>query len=69
MQFHIKTDQKDVIYVQQANNNLSNKINKAGKRFAKDTKVLDKIEINAKQKCFITLKDHKENFVIIKRTL
>ena len=46
-----------------ANNNLSNKINKAGKRFAKDAKVLDKIEINAKQNCFITLKDHKENFV------
>ena len=34
-----------------------------GKCFAKDAKVLDKMELNVKQNCFITLKDHKENFV------
>ena len=41
-----------------ANQNLSKKINKEGKRFAKDVNVLDRIEVND---CFITLKDHKEN--------
>ena len=38
-------------------------INTAGIRYAKDSKVLDKIEVNAENNCFITLKDHKENFV------
>ena len=41
---------------------LEKKINTAGKKFAKDAKILDKLEINAKNDCFITLKDHKENF-------
>ena len=31
--------------------------------FAKDKNLLDKMEINAKNECFITLKDHKENFL------
>lgn len=30
--------------------------------FAKDANVLDKMEINAGNKCFVTLNDHKENF-------
>ena len=44
-----------------ANQNLSNNINKAGKRFAKDANILDRIEVNGVNDCFITLKDHKEN--------
>ena len=41
---------------------LEHRINTAGKKFAKDKNVLEKMEINAKNDCFITLKDHKENF-------
>ena len=46
-----------------ASSKLESKINTAGKKFAKDAKILDKMEINAKNDCFITLKDHKENFL------
>ena len=45
-----------------ASSKLESKINTAGKKFAKDAKILDKMEINAKNDCFITIKDHKENF-------
>ena len=38
------------------------RINNAGKKFAKQANVADKMEINARSQCFITLKDHKENF-------
>ena len=44
------------------NRKLESKINTAGKKFAKDANVLDKMEINANNNCFVTLKDHKENF-------
>ena len=40
----------------------SDDINKAGIRFGKDAKVIDKMEINTRNDCFIILKDHKENF-------
>ena len=43
-------------------NRLIHKINNSGKRFAKDVNILDKIEINGTSNCFITLKDHKDNF-------
>ena len=45
-----------------ASNGLERKINTAGKKFAKDKSLLDKMEVNARNNCFITLKDHKENF-------
>ena len=38
------------------------RINTGGKKYAKDAKVADKMEVNAKKDAFITLKDHKENF-------
>ena len=45
-----------------ANRKLEHRINTAGKKFAKDKKLLEKMEVNAKNECFITLKDHKDNF-------
>ena len=45
-----------------ANRKLESNINKAGKKFAKDADVVDKMEVNASNNCFFTLKDHKENF-------
>ena len=44
------------------NNNMSIKVNKEGKRFAKDAKVLNKMKVNSRNNSFITLKDHKENY-------
>ena len=38
------------------------KINNDGKRFAKNVSMLDKLETNGTGNCFITLKDHKDNF-------
>lgn len=45
-----------------ANGKLETRINRAGKKFAKDKKLLEKMEVNARNECFITLKDHKDNF-------
>ena len=45
-----------------ANKNLAGKINKLGKKFAKSKGVLEKMDANGTGNCFITLKDHKENF-------
>ena len=42
--------------------NIGTKINKEGIKFAKQTNVLDQIDINGTGNSFITLKDHKENF-------
>ena len=38
-------------------------INKEGMKYTKRADVFDRIEINGTINCFITLKDHKENFV------
>ena len=39
-------------------------INKEGIKYAKRVDIIDRIEINGTSNCFITLKDHTENFVI-----
>lgn len=46
-----------------ASRKAEERINNAGKKFAKQANIADKMEINAKNQCFITLKDHKENFL------
>ena len=46
-----------------ANKSIETKINKEGIKFAKQANILDKIEINTTGISFITLKDHKENFI------
>ena len=45
-----------------ASNNLKKKINAAGKQVLRNNKVLKRIQTNAKNNCFISLKDHKEDF-------
>ena len=42
--------------------NIKTKIDKEGVPIAKKAGVLDKIEVNGTGNCFVTLKDHKENF-------
>ena len=37
-------------------------VNNAGKRILKDHRIVDRVDINGENNCFITLKDHKENF-------
>ena len=39
-----------------------NKINKEGKVFSENANISDRMNINGKNQCFITLKDHKPNF-------
>ena len=38
-------------------------INKRGIKYAKPADIFDRIKINSTSNCFITLKNHKENFV------
>ena len=38
-------------------------VNKEGIKYAKGADIFDRMEINGTSNCFITLKDHKENFV------
>ena len=45
-----------------ANKNISKQVNKAGKTILKNKEVIKRMEINTEANCFITLKDHKENF-------
>ena len=46
-----------------ARNDTAIKINRGGIKHAKEAKVLDRIEINGTGNCFMTLKDHKINFI------
>ena len=43
-----------------SNNNIKKKINISGRNILKDKEVLQRMDINGKSNCFITLKDHKE---------
>ena len=45
-----------------ASNNIRKKINAAGKQVLRYNKVLKRMETNGEKNCFISLKDHKENF-------
>ena len=45
-----------------ASNNIRKKINAAGKQVLRYHKVLKRMETNGEKNCFISLKDHKENF-------
>ena len=42
--------------------NIKGKIDKERIKYAKEAKVLDKMLVNVTGNCFVTLKDHKENF-------
>ena len=45
-----------------ASNNIKKKINAAGKQVLRNNKVLKRMQTNGETNCFISLKDHKENF-------
>ena len=45
-----------------ANSNIKQKIENGSVKFAKNAGILDRMEKNGTNNCFITLKDHKENF-------
>ena len=47
------------------NNNIKKRIDMKGKQIMEnvDKGILDRMDINSKNTCFITLKDHKENFL------
>ncbi|XP_065665814.1 uncharacterized protein LOC136087319 [Hydra vulgaris] len=45
-----------------SNSNIINKVNLEGKRLLKNHEVCNKTDINTSSDCFITLKDHKDNF-------
>ena len=46
-----------------ANINIKEKVDKSGKKYAKNAGILDRMQVNGTNNCFITLKDHKENFL------
>ena len=45
-----------------SNSNIKTKINISGRNILEDKEVLQPMDINSKSNCFITLKDHKDNF-------
>ena len=42
--------------------NISKTINEQGKKMANKKNILDRIQVNGKEECFVTLKDHKPSF-------
>ena len=47
---------------EKANSNITKTINEQGKKIANKNNMFDRIPVNGKEECFITLKDHKPNF-------
>ena len=45
-----------------SNSNIKKKINISGRNILKDKEVIQCMDINSEGNCFITLKDHRENF-------
>ena len=45
------------------NKETKRRINCEGIKYAKEANILDKVEVNGTANCFITLKDHKANFL------
>ena len=48
-----------------ANENIKKRINEKGKEIVKKLfdNIIDRMDVNAESNCFITIKDHKENFL------
>ena len=48
-----------------ANGNIQKRINEKGKEIVKKSfdNIIDRMDVNAECNCFITIKDHKENFL------
>ena len=45
-----------------AKENISDQINSEGKKIAEKMKISNRMNVNTKNECFITFKDHKQNF-------
>ena len=47
-----------------ANGNIKKRIHEKGKEIVKKSfdNIIDRMDVNAESNCFITIKDHKENF-------
>ncbi|MCP4482402.1 MAG: hypothetical protein GY817_06445, partial [bacterium] len=45
-----------------ADDNIKNTINYSGRKILKDNPIIQRMNVNAENSCFITMKDHKENF-------
>ena len=58
---HLKTNAITATY-KKGSSKLKEKIDKCGAKYAKKAGVLDRMQQNGTNQCFITLKDHKENF-------
>ena len=48
-----------------ANSNITKTINEQGKKIADTKNILDRIQVNGREECFITLKDHKPHSEIM----
>ena len=48
-----------------ANENITQRINEKGKEIVKKSfdNIIDRMDVNAESNCFITIKDHKVNFL------
>ena len=48
-----------------ANGNIKKRIHEKGKEIVKKSfnNIIDRMHVNAESNCFITIKDHKENFL------
>ena len=45
-----------------ADDNIKNTIDYSGRKILKDNPIIQRMNVNAENSCFITMKDHKENF-------
>ena len=46
-----------------SNKEIERRINCVGIKYAKETNILDKVEVNGTANCFVTWKDHRANFL------
>ena len=58
----IKEEHDKILNDSKAINNIKKKINATGKQALRNNKVLKRMQTNVENNCFISLKDHKENF-------
>ena len=58
-------EKRNNINIKKTNSNIKKRINMKGKQVMEnvDKETLDRMDINSKNTCFITLKDHRENFL------
>ena len=50
---------------EKANEKIKKRVNEKGKEIVKKSfdNIIDRMDVNAESNCFITIKDHKENFL------